>query len=57
MRGDHAGLIKIRIEAECARRVRSSTMSMIEEMEGAQSRVYGRIRGQIWSDIGGGLYY
>jgi hypothetical protein len=32
MRGDHAGLLKI--EAECARRVRSSTMSMIEEMDG-----------------------
>jgi hypothetical protein len=47
MRGDHAGLLKI--EAECARRVRS-TMSMIEGMEG------GTVSG-IWSDIGGGLYY
>jgi hypothetical protein len=49
MRGDHAGLLKI--EAECARRVRlRSTTSMIEGIEG------GTVSG-IWSDIGGGLYY
>jgi hypothetical protein len=37
MRGDHAGLLKI--EAECARRVRS-TMIMIEGMEGGHSLGY-----------------
>jgi hypothetical protein len=37
MRGDHAGLLKI--EAEMARRVRSTTI-MIEGMEGAHSLGY-----------------